>query len=108
MYNIKKKNKILYKIYNKIIIDKKKFSLIGLSYGIDSNLSNELIRKIKKNIKIVNINHRLNVLDKKLYRINKKNILKLKIKFKKNIEKNLKEERFKKIKYICRKLKNNI
>ncbi|AGS33263.1 tRNA(Ile)-lysidine synthetase [Candidatus Nasuia deltocephalinicola str. NAS-ALF] len=102
MYNIKKKNKIIYKIYNKLRKDKKFFFTISISYGIDSNLVKKIIKIINKNILEININHNYERIEKKIYnKKNKKNIFKIKIKKNKNIEKLFKFYRFKKIKNIC-------
>ncbi len=105
MYKIKKKNKIYYKIYNKLKLNNKKVLIISLSLGIDSNLNYKEIKKINKNIKTININHNLNKIENKIKKIKNKNLIKTKIKKFKNIEKYLRIKRYKKIKKIIKKKK---
>ncbi|WP_259292849.1 ATP-binding protein [Candidatus Nasuia deltocephalinicola] len=105
MYKIKKRNKIYYKIYNKLKINNKKVSIISSSLGVDSNLNYKEIKKINKNIKIININHNLNKKEKKKKKIKKKNLIKKKIKKFKNIKKYLRIKIYKKIKKIIKKKK---
>ncbi|QND78581.1 tRNA(Ile)-lysidine synthetase [Candidatus Nasuia deltocephalinicola] len=102
MYNIKKKNKIIYKIYNKLKKDKKFFFTISISYGVDSNLVKNMIKIINKNILEININHNYEKIEEKIYnKKSKKNVFKIKTKKNKNIEKLFKFYRFKKIKNLC-------
>ncbi len=109
MYKIKKNNKIYYKIYNKIKKNKKKIITISISYGSDSNLNYKEIKKINKNIKLININHNTSKIEIKIKKLINKNLIKTKIKNKKNIEKYLRIKRYKKIKKIINKKKiNNI
>ncbi len=105
MYKIKKENKLYYKIYNKFKVNNKKKLIISLSLGSDSNLNYKEIKKINKNIKIININHNLNKIENKIKKIKHKNLIKTKIKKFKNIEKYLRIKRYKKIKKIIKKIK---
>ncbi|WP_259286014.1 hypothetical protein [Candidatus Nasuia deltocephalinicola] len=108
MYKVIKKNKIYYKIYNKFKINNKKTIIISLSLGADSNLNYKEIKKINKNIKIININHNLNKIENKIKKIKNKNLIKTKIKKFKNIEKYLRIKKKKKKKKKIKKKKRKI
>ncbi|WKD87076.1 ATP-binding protein [Candidatus Nasuia deltocephalinicola] len=110
MYNIKKKNIEIYKIYKNIKKNKKNILLLTTSFGVDSGTILKEFKKLlkKKLIKIINVNHK-SIIDKKLIK-NIKNIYRLKIKLKNNKVNEIffRKKRFKKLKNICIKKKNNL